>query len=147
MMNDRRSRRTRKTERSRQRQMIGAVSAGVVALSVVGASATSLGGIASDSVGADVATIASCDTDGVQLKPFTNSYDATLLRYQTMSVTVIGINAACNTKTLYLTIRNAAGTSLYSGSGVIAATSLVLTISAPGIDSNAVAGAAVVITG
>ncbi len=133
-------------EPRRRKRMIGAVAAGVLAIGVVGASAASLGGITSDSLGADVGTIASCDTDGVQLKPFTNTYDATLGRYQTSGVTVIGIAAACNGKSMSITLKDSAGASLGAATATIAGVTQAVTFS-PTLNANAVVGAAVVISG
>lgn len=133
-------------EPRRRKRMIGAVAAGVLAIGVVGASAASLGGITSDSLGADVGTIASCDTDGVQLKPFTNTYDAALGRYQTSGVTIIGIAAGCNGKSLSITLKDTAGVSLGSATATVAGTTQAVTF-APTVNANAVTGAAVVISG
>lgn len=133
-------------EPRRRKRMVGAVAAGALAIGVVGASAASLGGITSDSLGADTGTIASCDTDGVQLRPFTNSYDATLGRYQTSGVTVAGIAAACASKTLSITLKDAAGVSLGSATATISGTSQAVTFS-PTLNANVVVGAAVVISG
>ena len=71
-----------------------ALPAAVAAMGLATASAASLGGITSSSYGADVGVVSSCDTDGVTVA-FTNSYDASLGRYQTTAVTVSGIAAAC----------------------------------------------------
>ncbi|MGB2756395.1 MAG: hypothetical protein WBD02_01885 [Acidimicrobiia bacterium] len=134
------------TELHRRKRIVGAIGAGVLALGVVGASAASLGGITSDSLGADVTTIASCDTDGVQLKPFTNAYDATAGRYQTSGVTVAGIAAGCATKSMSVTLKDAAGVSLGSATATVGGTSQAVTFS-PTVNANAVVGAAVVISG
>lgn len=133
-------------EPRRRKRMVGAVAAGALAVGVVGASAASLGGITSDSLGADVGVVASCDTDGVQLKPFTNTYDAALGRYQTSGVTIAGIAAACSTKTLSVTLKDSAGASLGSGTATVGGTTQAVTFS-PTVNANAVVGAAVVISG
>ncbi len=96
---------TDNTDRKRRRRIVAAIIAGAATLGVVGASAASLGGITSNSLGADTAVVGSCDTDGVTLA-YTNAYDATLGRYQTTSVNVTGINAACAGKTLSLTLKD-----------------------------------------
>ena len=138
---------TDNTDRKRRRRIAAAIIAGAATLGVVGASAASLGGITSNSLGADTAVVGSCDTDGVTLA-YTNSYDATLGRYQTTSVNVTGINAACAGKTLSLTLKDAVGASL--GGGTVAAivgTTAAVPLTAPGANANAVVGAAVVISG
>lgn len=133
--------------RSRRNRAGFAVLAGIAALGVSQASAASLGGITSSSFGSDVGVIGSCDTDGVNLA-FANNYDATLGRYQTSSVTVSTIAAACSGKTLVITLKDSTGASLGSGTvASIAGTSVAVTITAPGANANAVTGAAVVISG
>ncbi len=132
--------------RSRRRGMIGAIGAGVLAIGVVGASAASLGGITSNTLGADVTTVASCDTDGVTLNPFTNSYDTTLARYETSGVTIAGIASGCNGKSLKITLKDSAGASLGEATATVAGTSQAVTF-APTVNANLVVGAAVVITG
>ena len=133
--------------RSRRRMAI-AILAGLATLGITQASAASLGGITSTSYGADVGVVASCDTDGVSLS-FTNSYDATLGRYQTTTVNIGGIAAACSGKALSITLKDATGASVGSGSiaTLTASASQSATIAAPGANANAVTGAAVVITG
>lgn len=131
----------------RRRRIAVAVIAGVGTFGMIGASAASLGGITGSSLGADAAVIGSCDTDGVTLA-YTNSYDATLGRYQTTGVTVTGIAAACAGKSLALTLKDTAGAALGSGTvASIVGTSASITLTAPGANANSVAGAAVVISG
>lgn len=134
-------------EPNRRVRIVGAIGAGVLALGVVGASAASLGGITSDSLGADVGTISSCDTDGVALSPFTNSYNSTLKKHQTMSVTVSRINAACAGKSIEVVLRDAAGTALGTGTATIASGSQVVSFTAPGLDAKTIEGTSIVITG
>ena len=131
----------------RHTRIVAAIIAGAAAIGVVGASAASLGGITSNSLGADTAVVGSCDSDGVTLA-YTNTYDATLGRYQTTSVGVSGIAAACAGKALALTLKDATGVSL--GSGTVAAivgTTATVTLGGSGANANAVVGAAAVITG
>ena len=93
------------------------------------------------------AVIGSCDTDGVSLT-YTNTYDATLGRYQTTGVNVTGIAAACAGKALALTLKDSGGVALGSGTvASIVGTSSSITLTAPGANANAVVGAAVVISG
>ena len=112
---------------------------------VAAAAAASLGGVTSPSIGADVVTVASCDTDGVTLA-YTNGYDATLGRYQTTSVAVSGINVACNTKTISVTLKDSGNVSLASGSSAVAAGAASITLSGSGANANAVVSAAVLIS-
>ena len=131
----------------RRKRIAAAVIAGIAALGVVGASAASLGGITSNSLGADTVVVGSCDTDGVTLA-YTNAYDATLGRYQTTTVTVSGIAAACAGKSLALTLKDSGGVSLGSGTvASIVGTSAAVAMGGSGANANAVVGAAAVISG
>lgn len=114
-------------------------------IGVAGASAASLGGITSPSLGADTATVSSCDTDGVTLA-YTNTYDSTLGRYQTTTVAVSGINTSCNTKTLSITLKDSSNASLGSGSATVSAGAATVTLSGSGANAASVTGAAVIIT-
>ena len=132
----------------KRRKRIGAaLLAGAAALGVVGASAASLGGITSNSLGADTAVVGSCDTDGVTLA-YTNGYDAALGRYQTTSVGVTGIAVACAGKSLLLTLKDATGVSLGTGTvASISGTSATVAMGGSGANANLVVGAAAVISG
>jgi hypothetical protein len=135
------------TERKRRKRIGAALVAGAATLGVVGASAASLGGITSNSLGADTAVVGSCDSDGVTLS-YTNSYDATLGRYQTTSIGVSGIAAACAGKSLSLTLKDSSGAALGSGTvASIGGTTATVTLAGSGANANAVVGAAAVISG
>lgn len=139
---------TRDSASPKRRQRIGvAIIAGAAALGVVGASAASLGGLTSNSLGADTAVVGSCDSDGVTLT-YTNSYDAALGRYQTTSVGVTGIAAPCAGKSLSLTLKDSGGVALGSGTvASIVGTSATIALAGSGANANAVVGAAAVISG
>lgn len=121
-----------------------AVLAGLVVTASV-AMAASLGGLSSQQLGANTTVVASCDTNGVSLS-YTTAYNATAGRYDVTSATVSGIAAACAGQTLSLTLADAGFVALGSGSATVSGTSQTVTFS-PGIDAEAVARAAVVITG
>ena len=138
---------TDKADRKRRRRIGAAIIAGAATLGVVGASAATLGGLNSASLGADVTVVSSCDTNGVTLA-YTNAYDAALGRYQTTVVTVNGIDAACAGKQLAITLKDVGGASLGGGTvASIVGTSAPVTLVAPGVNANVVVGAAVVISG
>lgn len=118
---------------------------GVGAFGVAGASAASLGGLTSQGLGADNGTVSSCDTDGVTIA-YTSAYDSTAGLYKVTSVTVSGINVACNAKTLNVTLTDASNASLGSGSATIAGTSQAVTMS-PTANAKLVVGAALLVTG
>ena len=105
------------------RRTIAGVLAGLVVFGAVFAMAASLGGITSGRVGADDAAVASCDTDGVTTS-YATSWDATDERYEVTSVTVSGIANLCDGQTLSVSLTDAGGAQL--GSGSIAVPSDVL---------------------
>jgi hypothetical protein len=93
--------------------------------------AATLGGITSDKVGADSATVASCDTDGVTTS-YATSWDATDKRYEITSVTVAGVADTCDGRTLNVSLTDSTGAQIGSGSLAIptsAATSFTVSMS------------------
>ncbi|MCU1398590.1 MAG: hypothetical protein JWN62_1699 [Acidimicrobiales bacterium] len=118
---------------------------GVGAFGVAGASAASLGGLTAQQIGADNGAVASCDTDGVTLA-YTSAYDATTGVYRITTVTVSGLNVACNAKTLNVTLTDASNASIGTGSATIASTSQAVTMS-PTASAKLVVGAALLVTG
>ena len=129
----------------RRRRRCGAVILlGIGAFGLAAASAASLGGLTTGSLGADNAAVASCDTDGVTLAYGTPAYDAATGVYKVSTATVGGIAAGCIGKTVYVTVADATGASLGGGSAVLAAgtsvsVTLSTTASAKAIVSSAVA--------
>jgi len=108
-----------------------AVCAGLIVFAGVFAMAASLGGITSNDVGADNTTVASCDTNGVTTS-YATGWDATDQRYEITSVTVGGVNDACDGDTLSVSLTNSAGAQIGSGTLTIptsAATSHTVTMS------------------
>jgi hypothetical protein len=130
---------------ARKKRIAVAVLAALTTLGVAGASAASLGGVTSNSLGADVGVVASCDTDGVTVA-YTNVYDATAGAYKTTTVAVSGINTACNGKAISLTLKDATGAALGTGSGTVTTGAASITLSPTALASS-VTGAAVVISG
>lgn len=110
------------------------------------ASAATLGGLGSSSLGADQTVIASCDTDGISLA-YTNTYDPTTNAYKTSAVTMSGVNSNCTGKAFKLTLSDGT-TSLGETSGTVTLVSgsQVVTLAAP-VDTKSVAKASLVITG
>jgi hypothetical protein len=92
------------------------------------------------------ATVASCQASGTPTGTYTVAYDSTLSGYSVSGVTVTGIDAGCNGKTLSATLTGAAGASLGQVSGTIAGTSLALTPAAH-LDAKLVTGVSVAIAG
>ena len=93
----------------------------IVSLMVFGslyALAASLGGITSDSVGADSAVVASCDTNGVTTA-YVTGWDATDERYEITSVTVGGVADTCDGRTMSVNLTDPTGAQIGSGTLVI----------------------------
>ena len=126
---------------------MSALVAGLSVLGVVGASAAGLGEVAAKTLGADVAVVASCETNGVALK-YNNKHNDSLDRYQTTSVVVSGLDSSCFGKRVSVTLSGAGGVSLRSGTvASLVSTSVTVSLTSPGADTSQVVGAAVVITG
>ena len=109
-----------------------ALGAGLTVFAGVFAMAASLGGITSSRVGADNTAVASCDTDGVTTA-YATAWDATDKRYEVSSVTVGGVNDACDGHTLAVSLTDTSGTQIGSGTLAIptsAAVSHTVTLSA-----------------
>ena len=82
--------------------------AGIATSTAVFAMAATLGGITSTGLGADTTVVASCDTDGVSVA-YTTTWDAPNAIYEVTTVTVSGLNAACDGKAISVSLTNAAG--------------------------------------
>ncbi len=119
---------------------------GLAAFGILTASAASLGGLTSSSLGADNTVIASCDTDGITMTN-TNAYDAATNAYKTGSISLAGVNAACNAKAYKLTLSDgAASLNETSGTLTVTAGAATLTLSAS-VDSKSITKTALVISG
>jgi len=130
---------------SKSKRVLIAGIAGTAVFGAVVASAATLGTITTQSLGAANSVVASCDTDGVNLN-FTNSaYTSPGPNYGTTSITVTGINVACNTKPIKVTLKNAANGSLAEFTGTVAAGAF--TPAAALVDDELVVGSAIVIYG
>jgi len=131
---------------ARRRRYVIAGLAAVAVFGSVAASAATLGGVTSGSLGADVTTVAACDTDGVTLA-YTTAFAAG--GYQVTSVTVSGINAACTGQNLRLALTDTAGatgaTLFSSASQAVAGTTATVTVTPTVVTAAAVKGAAVII--
>jgi hypothetical protein len=122
-----------------------AIVAAVAAFGAVSASAASLGGLTGTSLGADVTTVASCDTDGVTVG-YTSGYSASAKEYTVSAVNLTGVAAACSGKTANVTLADASGTSLGSGTASVSGTSVTVTLSAAA-SAKSVGNVAVTIAG
>ncbi|HEY3486224.1 MAG TPA: hypothetical protein VGK49_12620 [Ilumatobacteraceae bacterium] len=122
-----------------------AVLAGLALAGIVGASAASLGGVRSESLGADVGVVGSCDTDGVDVD-FDTAVAGNVVTVSGLNMS--DINAACNGQDVQVTLLDSANaqvgnvvTGAADGSGSLSLTGF----GAP--DAEAVTGIAVVISG
>lgn len=136
----RRSRRTRRPRRG------AVVLLGLGAFGLAAASAASLGGLTTGSLGADNAAVASCDTNGVTLAYGTPTYDATSGVYRVSTATVSGIAAPCVGKTVSVTLADSAGASLGGGSAVLTAGTSVTIPLSTSASAKAVVNSAVAIS-
>ena len=125
----------------RKRVAIAVVGASALGLGV--ASAATLGGLTSSSLGANETVVAACDTDGVTIA-YTNAYDAATGKYRTMSATIGGMAPACTGKNLSVTLKDGTGASLAAASTAVTGATQAVNVAAA---ADAVAGAAVVISG
>ena len=137
--------RLQKIKRMRRRKAVALV-VGAAVSCLVAASAASLGGVSPDTIGTDAVTVASCDTDGVDVS-YTTGYDASVGRYQTTAVTVSSIDAACNGNAISVTVSDAADAALGTATGTVGGTSQVLTFAGIGVNANLIEGVAVLISG
>ncbi len=120
---------------------------GVSVVGVVGAFAATLGGVSSDSLGADSSVVAACDTDGITIA-YTTAYSATAQEYQVSAVNFTGVNAACNTKAASVSLRNGttALSTTNSASITVTAGAFSITLGSP-VAANSVTGVSLVISG
>ncbi len=105
-------------KRGRKRLIV----AGLIAFLVFAATfgfAASLGGITGGTLGADDAVVASCDTNGVTVGYATAYNTSGTDGYKVASVTVGGIDDACDGLDIGVVLTDSAGTSLESVSGTV----------------------------
>jgi hypothetical protein len=125
------------------------IRAGVVGLLVAGAGVTasaaaSLGGLNVNTLGADDAIIASCDSDGIDVD-YVVVYNATAGRYDVSDVVLSGVAAACDGLTVRVALRDGANAAISTGTGVAGASGTV-SVDVTNASAEAVQGVAVVIS-
>ena len=102
-----------------KRRTFLAVLGGIIVCALVVASAASLGGITSSSLGADDSVVASCDTNGVT-SAYSSVYNTTSTAgFKVNDVTVGGIDDACDGLTMTVTLTGAANAALGSASQAV----------------------------
>ena len=125
-----------------------AIVAAVAAFAAVSASAATLGGLNGASLGADTTVVASCDTVGGVTVGYTNAYNAAAKTYNVSNVVLTLLDAACTGKTVNLTLGDAAGASIATGTlaAILAGGTATVPLAAP-VAASAVLNVAVVISG
>ena len=138
--------------RSKKRFIIGLV-VGVAVFAAAFGMANTLGGLTTDTLGADDQSVGACDTDGVTTSYDTDYSAATPAGFKITEVTVsdIGVNdpadvGDCAGMTIEVALTGAAGVLLEEKSGVVTATSESITFSAAASLAEAVTGVHVMIT-
>ncbi|MHB1475342.1 MAG: hypothetical protein ACYCV4_17315 [Dermatophilaceae bacterium] len=135
-----------------------AVLGALAAFGALTASAASLGGLTSSTLGAAQVVVASCQTTttpGIGLA-YTNVYDPTTNAYQTTAVTMSGVDAACVGKHFQLTLsdgtpatwqKETTGTFPTPASGSTTTVSQTVTLATPAPQADKITMASLVITG
>lgn len=100
---------------------------GTLAYAIAFASAASVGTVSDGGLGAGNAAVAACDSDGLNTA-YTTAY-TTNVGYTVSSVNVTGITAACNGKTIQVTVAKNDGTVPASGSGTVSAGAASIAVS------------------
>lgn len=85
-----------------------AVLAGLVVSAGVVASASTLGGVAPQSLGASESVVASCDSNGVNVD-YVTSWNSTSNNYQLDGIEISGTDAACDGLDIDVAVSNTAG--------------------------------------
>jgi hypothetical protein len=124
------------------RKKLTAIVLAVLAFSMIAASAASLGGITTSSLGAEADVVASCDTVGGIAADFAVAFSGG--EYRTTTVQISGADLACEGLDIDVTLLDSGGNSLGSDSGTVLAGGFNASIDA---SAEAVEGIAVVIEG
>ena len=124
------------------KRLFFAVTVGLIVTVAIAASAASLGGLTSTSLGANDTVVAACDTDGVSID-YVTTYNATSRSYDVSSIDVAALDLACAGQQIKVSLANAT-TSLVEVTGVVAAPSTTLAVPTS-VSAENVARASVVI--
>lgn len=133
-----------KTRSTAKRKML-AITLGLVVFAMTAASAATLGGINSSDLGAVASVVASCDSDGITVD-YTYAFDAGI--YEVDTVELSDIDASCDGQDVELALFDSADADLGGGTDVADGTgALSIDVSADDVDTEAVEGVAIVISG
>lgn len=131
-----------------KKRTLVALVAGLAVFASTFAFAATLGGLTSGEVGANNVLVAACDTDGVTTSYSAATWDATDSRYEVASVTVSGVNDACDGDVMKVTLATSANVQLSEGTlspiPTSAATSFAVSLTAA-VAASSVANVHVVI--
>jgi hypothetical protein len=107
--------------------------------------------VGANALSAGNAAVASCESTGTPTGTYALAYDSTLPGYKVSSVTVTGMDPACNGKTVSVTLTGASNASLASGSAVYSSTGSNTTVSIPSLvgtpNATGVTGVSVAVNG
>ena len=126
-----------KKNRSRKSLAVALAIVGVAGLSMASAAQLT---VTSDTVAAGTSVVAACDVDGVSVAYATGFSGGA---YQVTGVTISGIAAACNGRTLDFTLVDSTNAAIGTGTGTVAG--VTLTVNGLTTSAAAVTGIAVVI--
>jgi hypothetical protein len=137
-------------QQMRAKKIVFASLLGMTVFGTAMGSAASLGGITADGLGADDTIVASCDTDGVTTS-YTTAYNTTSAAgYKVATVTVGGLNNACDGKTIEVRLTGSSSSSLETISKTVetdaASTNTTLTFGSSTLAEN-VTGVHIVVAG
>jgi hypothetical protein len=128
------------------RSKSGAVLGALIAAGLVSASAATLGGLNSDTLGANDDVVASCDTDGIGMS-YQYAYNAASQYYEVTAVDFSGVNAACDTLDASVSLAN--GTTLLTteaSAGItVTSNAFTITLTTP-VQAELVTSASLIIT-
>ncbi len=135
--------------RSKKKRLIIGLIVGVAVFSAAFGMANTLGGLTSDTLGADDQSVGACDDTGVTTSYDTNYLAAAPAGFKVVSVTVDGIAAGCDGKTIEVALTGAAGALLEEQTDTVptdVGTSVTLTFSDVDSLAEMVTGVHVMIT-
>lgn len=123
-----------------------AVLAGLAVTGIASAAAAGLGGLDVGTLGAENEVVASCQTSGAITVDFTTSYDSSLPGYVVGAVELGNVDAACDGKSLDLTLSDADDEVLFDTSSTAAEGTTTVNIAST-VSAESVEGISIVISG
>jgi hypothetical protein len=136
--------------RNRKRFVIGLI-VGVAVFAAAFGMAATLGGLTSDSLGADDQTVGTCDSNGVSTSYTTDYIAVAPAGFKVVAVTVSGIANTCDGKTIEVALTGSGGALIEEQTATVptdaVATSVTLTFSDVDSLAEAVTGVHVMISG